>query len=55
MVKETDILYLSKEDTETLDDNSQLQAALKTTLTSTSNKEILTKLMDMDVLMNLTH
>lgn len=55
MVKETDILYLSKEDAESLDSTKKLEGALKTTLKSTSNREILAKLLEFDLLLELVN
>ena len=52
---ECDILYLSKENTESLDESSPIKALLKTTLTSTSNKEILKSLAENSLLQSLVN
>lgn len=53
MIKDTDILFLSKENTDNLNKEDPLQAALFYTLTSDSNKEIVEKLMEFNLLTDL--
>lgn len=55
MMKHTDILFLSKDDTNRLDTAIPLQSTLLTTLTASSNKEILEKLLEFDLLKDLVN